>query len=444
MALLSGEFRLAPLEMKESLIGGMVLLLGSLWGGPARAQPETEPNAVYEAPSPVEEAFGAAVADVGDVDGDGRADLVVGAPHATVNGTPKAGRIFLLNGTNGVVLRIIDSPQPNVGGRFGSAVAGIGDVTGDGTPDLAVGADGDSSRAGRAYFIDGADGTMRHTLTSPNATEEGLFAQALAPLGDATGDEVPDLLVAALGEDRVYLIDGAKGAVRRTLAVETDAHAHFGHVAVPGDVTGDGTPDVLVGASTATVGDRSGAGRAYLFDGRDGTRLRTLTEPAPHHGHFGYLVAGVGDVDGDETPDVAVGAASGPADGGTVTVYSAADGTVLHTFSPPAPTDDGHFGYEGVGLSDVGGDGTSGLLLGTRVPVPDGEHAGRAHLIGVRGNRLRTFSAPEAGPTAGFGSVVATLSEPGDSAATAVLVGAPGAAVDGTDGAGRVYRFALP
>lgn len=422
---------------------GLILLLGGLWSGPVSAQP-TAPDVVYEAPSPAAgAAFGAAVAHAGDVNGDGRADLVVGASGAAVQGASNAGRAYVLSGADGAVLRTIASPQPAVDGRFGSAVAGIGDVTGDGVPDLAVGADGDSSRVGRAYLVDGTDGTVRHTLTSLNATTEGLFAHSLVPLGDATGDGVPDLVVAALGEDRVYLFDGAAGTVHRTLTVETDGHAHFGHVAVPGDVTGDSTPDVLVGASSATVGERSGAGRAYLFDGRDGTLLHTLTEPAPHHGHFGYLVAGLGDVDGDGTPDVAVGAA-GPEDGGTVYVYSGADGTVLHTVSPPAPDQDGYFGYSAVGVGVTDADGTPGLLLGTRVPASDGAHAGRAYLFSARGDRLRTFAAPGAGPDSWFGSVVATVPDEGGDAATAILVGAPRAVVDGTAGAGRVYRFALP
>ncbi len=402
-----------------------------------------EPDTIYEAPSPAAgEAFGAAVAEAGDVDGDGQADLIVGAPRASVRGTSNAGRVYLLRGGDGGVLRALEATDPEVDGLFGYAVAGIGDMTGDGTPDVAVGAAGDSSTVGRAYLVDGADGTVIHTLTSPNATSDGLFAKSLLPIGDATGDGVPDLVAGAIGEDRVYLFDGAEGTVHRTLAVQTDGHAHFGHVAVPGDVSGDGTPDVLVGASTATVGEQSEAGRAHLFDGRDGTLLRTLTEPSPAHGSFGYLVAGLGDVDGDGKPDVAVGAASGPEEGGTVYVYSGAEGEVLHTISPPAPSEDGYFGYSAVGAGDANGDGTPDLLLGTRVPAT--EHAGRVYLFDARGNRVRTFAASAAGPNAQFGSGVATLTATGEDAPTAVLVGAPRADVDGADKAGRVYQFSLP
>jgi hypothetical protein len=367
------------------LIGSLALLMGGFGGGSVLAQSE-DPDGVYEAPSPSEgAAFGSAIAAVGDVDGHGRADLVVGVPHANVEETPNAGRVYLLSGATGAVLRTVVPPRPQVNGVLGSAVAGIGDVT---------------------------------------------------------GDDVPDLLVGAVGEDRVYLFDGADGTLHWTQSARSEGHPHFGRVAAPGDVTGDGTPDVLVGASTATVDGRPEAGRAYLLDGRDGTLLRTLSQPAPDHGHFGYLVAGVGDVDGDGTPDAAVGATSGPEDGGTVYVYSGADGTVLHTVSPPAPATDGYFGYSAVGVRRS--DGPSGLLLGARVPVPDAEHAGRAHLFSPRGRRLHTFAAPAAGPSAQFGSVVATVTDPGDSSQSAVLVGAPRASVEGMVGAGRVYRFALP
>lgn len=419
-------------------------LLVGFWANSVSAQPTEEPDRVYEAPAPTEgEGFGASIAEAGDVDGDGQPDLLVGAPRASVQDRSRAGRVYLLSGTDGAVIRTITSPQPEVDGLFGYAVAGVGDVTGDGTPDVAIGAAGDSSNVGRAYLINGTNGAVLHTLISPNATPDGLFASSLVPVGDTTTDGVPDLLVGAIGEDRAYLISGAEGAVYRTLTVETKAHAHFGHLAVPGDVTGDGTWDVLVGSSSATVDGYPEAGRAYLFDGHDGRVLRTLTEPSPQHGNFGYLVAGLDDVDGDQIPDVAVGAASGPKEGGRVYVCSGADGTLIHTISPPAPKEDGYFGYSAVGIGSGNGSGTPGLLLGTRVPLPDADRAGRVYFFDAQGAMRRTFAAPKIGPDSQFGSVVATLTEERGDDSTAVLVGAPGATADGMAQAGRVYQFSL-
>lgn len=64
-------------------------------------------------------------------------------------------------------------------------------------------------------------------------------------------------------------------------------------------------------------------------------------------------------------------------------------------------------------MGDADGDGTPGLVLGTRVPASDEEQPGRAHLISARDDRLRTFVAAETGPGAWFGSVVATMTEEG-------------------------------
>lgn len=421
---------------------GALLLLFGFRSGAAWAQPADQPVMVYEAPRPAAgDAFGTAIGDAGAIDEDRRSELIVGAPHASIQGRDDAGRVYLLRGRDGTMLRTIESPSPEVDGLFGYAVAGIGDVTGDGTPDIAVGAAGDSSNVGRAYLIDGTDGKVLHTLTSPNKTADGLFGRSLVPLGDVTDDGVPDLLASAIGEDRVYLIDGAKGQIHRTLSVPSEGHAHFGHVAVLTDVTGDGTSDVLVGASSSTVGERSEAGRAHLFNGSDGTLLRTLTEPSPEHGNFGYFVTSLGDVNGDGTQDMAVGAASGPEKGGTIYLYSGADGTLLHTVSPPAPSEDGYFGYSGIGIRNADHEGRPGILLGTRVPAADGERAGRAYLLGHNGDLLRTLTAPENEPGTQFGSTLATVTTEDENAA---LIGAPRADVNGTAEAGRVYRFSLP
>ena len=110
----------------------------------------------------------------------------------------------------------------------------------------------------------------------------------------------------------------------------------------------------------------------------------------------------------------------------------------------PAPDEDGYFGYSAVGVGDADGAGTPGLVLGTRVSVPDAEPTGRAHLMSADGDPLRTFADLKIGTDARFGSVVSSISDPGDSSATAVLVGAPQAKVEKRLKAGRVYRFALP
>lgn len=437
-----------PRRLGGWLHGGLLLVvpLLVLWGAlesrQASAQRSHEGPTVYEAPGPRTGAqFGSAVAGVGDVDGDGHTDLIVGASRAEVRGTGAAGRAYLLSGTDGEVLHKFVPPQPRPRGFFGYSVTGVGDVTGDGTPDVAVGAAGDSSYVGRVHLFSGASGDRIRRLTSPQPLARGFFARSMAGVGDVNGDGTPDLLVGAIGENRAYLFSGADGALLHSLVSSADHDDHFGHVAVPGDVTGDAVPDLLIGASTATVADSTGAGRAVLYDGRDATRLRTLTEPEmTANGHFGYLVAGAGDVDGDGAPDVAVGASRGPDGDAPVYVFSGATGEVVRTLTPPSPESDGFFGYEAAPADDVNDDGVPDLAVGTEIPVSERNPVGRVYLFsGASGTRLQMLTPPS-GQTGGrFGGTVARM---GVNRA-GLLVGAPEAQVDSVAEAGRVYRIRL-
>jgi hypothetical protein len=84
--------------------------------------------------------FGLALAGVGDIDGDGVPDLAAGAPYQSVAGQGNQGQVFLFSGATGARLRTLNDPVPQAGAHFGWTLAGVGDVDGDGVPDLAVGA----------------------------------------------------------------------------------------------------------------------------------------------------------------------------------------------------------------------------------------------------------------------------------------------------------------
>jgi len=141
------------------------------------------------------------VARAGDADGDGTGDLLVGAYRETVDGKDGAGRAYVFGGADGSLLRTLESPNGEVGGRFGWSLAQVGDADGDGTGDLLVGAYRETvdgiSRAGRAYVLSGADGSLLQALTSPNAEEDGQFGKSVAPAGDANGDGTGDFLIGA-------------------------------------------------------------------------------------------------------------------------------------------------------------------------------------------------------------------------------------------------------
>jgi len=267
--------------------------------------------------------FGYSLAAVGDVDGDRVPDITVGAFQQKVGGNASQGQVFVFSGADGSLLRTLDDPTPQAGAHFGSSLAGVGDVDSDGVPDIAVGAHFQKvdvySGVGQAFVFSGANGLLLRTLNDPTPEFGYLFGFQLAGVGDVDGDGVPDIAVGACGQKvggnlsqgQVFVFSGADGLLLRTLDDPTpQAKANFGsHLAGVGDVDGDGVPDIAVGAYGQKVGDNLYQGQVFVFSGADGSLLRTLDDPTPQdQATFGQALAGVGDMDGDRVPDIAVGA----------------------------------------------------------------------------------------------------------------------------------------
>jgi hypothetical protein len=142
---------------------------------------------------------------VGDVDGDGVPDLAVGAPWQEVEGLSGQGQAFVFSGGTGALLRTLNDPRPQENAQFGSTLVGVGDVDGDGVSDVAVGVwrqevEG-SSVQGQAFVFSGASGQPVLTLTKPYPRRGTGFGSALAAVGDVDGDGVPDLTVGAPGQN---------------------------------------------------------------------------------------------------------------------------------------------------------------------------------------------------------------------------------------------------
>lgn len=269
--------------------------------------------------------FGVAVAGVPDVDGDGFGDLLVGAMR---EGTGDSGRAYLFSGATGALLLTMTTPNPETNGYFGGAVSSVPDADGDGVADLLVGAwneDAGATNAGRAYLFSGATGALLRTFVSPSPTSQGIFGFSLQGVADVDGDGRGDVLVGASGESaphltsgRAYLFSGSTGALLRTYTSPNAVQSgNFGaSVAGVPDVDGDGREDHLVGAFGEMVGALR-AGRAHIYSGATGVRLGSVVSPNPEaSGAFGAAVSGVPDASGDGRGEVLVGA---PAeDGGLV------------------------------------------------------------------------------------------------------------------------------
>jgi hypothetical protein len=184
---------------------GIAGLLVCLLGGALASEGQT---LLFRVDDPRRQAlahFGLALAGVGDIDGDGVPDLAAGAPYQNVAGQGDQGQVFLFSGATGARLRTLNDPVPQAGAYFGLALAGGGDIDGDGVPDVAVGAPGQEvagqAGQGQVFVFSGASGQLVLTLTKPSPQAQAGFGWTLAGVGDVDGDGIPDLAVGAPYQD---------------------------------------------------------------------------------------------------------------------------------------------------------------------------------------------------------------------------------------------------
>jgi hypothetical protein len=231
---------------------------------------------------------------------------------------------------------------------LGAAVAGVGDVNGDGCDDFAIGAPQQSvgeASEGAVYFFYGRDGPIPQV---PDWTYSGgqagaLLGTSVSAAGDVNGDGRHDLLVGAPGHDAdhedegaVLLFFGAEAGFAtapdwQALGGQLDAHLGTS-VAGAGDVDGDGYDDLLAGAPGYVVADAN-IGAALLYYGDDplpGATAGWLARGNQAASGFGRAVDGAGDVNGDGYADVIVGAylytGDQRAEGVVFVFYGSADG----------------------------------------------------------------------------------------------------------------------
>ncbi len=276
----------------------------------------------------------------------------------------------------------------------GIALALVGDTDGDGWDDLLIGAHGDDSignATGAAYLVAGPI-TASMDLADAQAKLLGEAGNdytglSMAPAGDLDGDGLADLLVGAYRNDRggtdagaVFLVHGpVEGEIElgvAALAFTGEGSYHYAGYALDGggDLTGDGWPDVAIGAYLAD-GAGSSAGAVYVLEGpvdEGGSlpEIGLILEPYSSGSSFGYDLCSL-DLDGDGVDELAVGALTTDleeSNTGSVMVYR---GPVQHAGDYPDSEIYGTLSGDYLGRTvadggDLDGDGVPDLVIGSQ------------------------------------------------------------------------------
>lgn len=368
--------------------------------------PNTSNAAITVIADPVGEAvadrFGGAVHVGGDFNGDGFEDVLVGSSLNDAGGS-NAGRVHVFFGG----VEMDDIPDLVLTGEatndlFGSSVSNAGDLNGDGSDDIIVGAPFHDAvtgvDAGKAYVYyggPGLDNVADFFLVGVSAGDN--FGSAVAGVGRVNGDAIDDVLVGAPGNDdagrdmgRAYLFFGGTppNTVPDVIYSGIELDGFLGQsLAGASDVNNDGFDDVIIGApGREDFGFGSRVGHAFLFLGGaspNNVSDATMTEEAPED-NFGLSVSGAGDVNNDGFCDWIVGAPTNDTasrNAGRAYLYfgSAAPDNVADVFFNGDGRED-RFGVAVSGGGDINGDGFSDILVGASKEDSGGLNAGRVYL----------------------------------------------------------------
>jgi hypothetical protein len=400
-----------------SIARAWIALPGLLVGGVAPSARAQVFDADYE--GYLGGSFGSSVARIGDVDGDGGDDYVIGEPYFS---TYQQGRAVVYSGLTHAV---ITSFVGNQSSRAGAAVDGKIDVDGDGHPDVLVGAPDDSSNGyhgGAIHVFSPYRNLWLYSLyvAIPLA---GFGTSIRALQDDVDGDGIGDFIVGAPGIDTAYVLSGVDGHVLYTKTGQSGSNFGFS-VSRAGNLDGDGFVDFVIGSPDYVDGSGNVTGRVSAFAGKDGSKIWTVDGAADSK--FGFALANPGDLDGDSFGDVVVGAPhhldpNGVQTGCATVLSGQAPSVLFKVFGDNL--DDG-FGRSVRGVAgDIDHDGTDDFIVGA--PQLASTDVGYARTIsGATGAVLFTYTkhTSPGKPKSDYGVAVAGGDFDGDGR-TDVLIG---------------------
>jgi len=346
--------------------------------------------------------FGASVDSAGDVNGDGYADIIVGARDYDDNHTD-GGMVFVWYGsasglgspgTPANADWAVESSVDN--SDFGISVASAGDVNGDGYDDVIIGDDffnNTQGGQGKVFVYYGGSSGLSTSADWTSGVYDGergleFYGSSVSSAGDVNGDGYGDIIVGAknyqtdLNNDPSLppdLISGAAfvyygGASGLSGSLMLKSEGQFGNsVSCAGDVNGDGYSDIIVGAYGYDPNNHTNDGAAFVYIGSNSGIVTTpnwqRTGYSLSSNYFGWSVSSAGDVDGDGYDDIIVGAPSytnGESGEGIAYVFKGSSTGVLTNadWSDEPNISSADFGHSVSTAGDVDGDGKDDIIVG--------------------------------------------------------------------------------
>jgi len=369
--------------------------------------------------------FGSAVSGAGDVNNDGVADIVIGAPNNDTNGTDSGSVTILSGSTSDILYRFYGESS---GDNLGRVVSHAGDVNNDGHADIIVSSQREGEQTegkiGTAIIFSGIDGSVLHRFSSGMSYSSDIFGSDVSAAGDVNNDGFADVIIGAsrnntngtyAGSAAIY--SGATGEILHSFYGA--AYSYFGSaVSDAGDVNNDGVTDVIVGTVSSN-------GSATVYSGSTGEVLHQFLGGSSRNS-FGRVVSDAGDINNDGFDDVIVGApfdSTGAYQAGSVSIYSGATGDELYSFY--GETSREYFGRSVSRANDVNNDGFADVIIGISGKNNNvgGSNSGEVIIIsGSDGSTLLTISGQKA--YAEIGIAVSDLGDINNDSHSEIIIGA--------------------